>query len=68
MSVEKGVIRELEIMGDYFFTLPTEEFCRKMTGTAHTMDGVLKSIRDMGNICEYFSNITAEEIAGMFFE
>ncbi len=68
MSVEKGAIKELEIMGDYFFTLPTEEFCRNMTGTAHTPEKILERIRKIGNTGEYFSGIPQEEIAGMFFE
>lgn len=68
MSVEKGVITELDIMGDYFFTLPTEEFCNKMKGTAHTVQQVQETLDKIGNIGEYFSNISHDEIAGMFFE
>ncbi len=66
MSVEKGTITELEIMGDYFFTLPTEEFCRKMVGTPHTTNDITGKIRSM-DIGGYFSNITPDEITGMFF-
>jgi hypothetical protein len=69
MSVEKGKIENLKILGDYFFTLPTEEFCNRMTGTPHTPDAVLDSVQQMeGDINSYFSNITVQEIASLFFE
>ena len=73
MSVEKGTIKDLKIMGDYFFTLPTEEFCNRMIGTAHTPEAVLEAITRIEKDADkcingYFSNITANEIAGMFFE
>lgn len=67
MSVEKGAIKELEIMGDYFFTLPTEEFCSRMKGTPHTTIDIAGKIQELG-VAEYFSNIAPEEITEMFFE
>lgn len=68
MNVEKGVVANLSIMGDYFFTLPTEEFCQKMVGAPHTPEGICNAIARSGNLSEYFNNITPQEIAGMFFE
>ena len=68
MSVEKGTIKDLKIMGDYFFTLPTEEFCKNIIGTQHTPEAVLEAISQTGETNSYFSNITAQEIASLFFE
>ena len=68
MSVEKGTIKALDIMGDYFFTLPTEEFCNRMIGTQHTPEAVMEAIIQIGDTNGYFSNTSANEIAGMFFQ
>ena len=68
MSVEKGTIKALDIMGDYFFTLPTEEFCNRMIGTQHTPEAVMEAIIQIGDTNGYFNNTSANEIAGMFFQ
>lgn len=67
MSVGKGAIVQLEIMGDYFFTLPTEEFCSRMIGAVHTPEGIMERLREIGDIPAYFNNVTIEELHGMFF-
>lgn len=67
ITVDKGIITNLEIMGDYFFTLPTKEFCNKLTGIQHTHEKV-KEILNQINTSLYFSNITSEELLAMFFE
>ena len=67
MNVEKGKISDLKIMGDYFFTLPTEEFCSKMKGTTHSPSEIAKRIAEIGT-AEYFNNITQPELERMFFE
>lgn len=67
MTVSKGTITELKIMGDYFFTLPTEEFCQKLIGTPHTIDAIRSVLKEIPTT-SYFNNIPAEELAGMFFE
>ena len=67
MTVSKGTITELKIMGDYFFTLPTEEFCQKLIGTPHTIDAIRSVLKEIPTT-SYFNNISAQELAGMFFE
>lgn len=77
MDVEKGIITRLEIMGDYFFTKPTEEFIRAFTGVKHTHGTVAEKLAELdrqikaeGNplgLQAYFSNITTHEILSMFF-
>ena len=67
MNVSKGTITELKIMGDYFFTLPTEEFCQKLIGTPHTIEAISNVLEGIPT-ASYFNNISVEELVGMFFE
>ena len=67
MTVSKGTITELKIMGDYFFTLPTEEFCQKLIGTPHTIEAISNVLEGIPT-ASYFNNISVEELVGMFFE
>ena len=66
MSVSKGTITELKIMGDYFFTRPTEEFCQKIMGTPHTIEAIGVKLASI-DINSYFHNITSEELASLFW-
>lgn len=65
-TVNKGVIESLKICGDYFFTLPTEEFAKALIGTAHTREAITKKISTL-NSGAYFNNITSDEIVNLFF-
>ena len=65
-TVKKGVIAQLEIFGDYFFTKPTEEFVPQLIGTPHTREALLEKLTRI-NTPDYFSNITAEQMVEMFF-
>jgi len=65
-SVEKGVITDIKIYGDYFFTLPTEEIYDKLIGLKHSKENIEKAISKLP-IDKYFANITAEEIVKLFF-
>lgn len=67
LTTSKGVITDLKIMGDYFFTLPTEEFCLKIIGTPHTMEAISTVLQDMP-VSLYFNNISQKELLEMFFE
>lgn len=77
LSTEKGIITQLEIFGDYFFTLPTEAFIGKLSGTPHTREAVMQKLTDIhhtlqaaGNplgIQAYFSNTGTEELCDLFF-
>jgi lipoate-protein ligase A len=67
MTVSKGSITDLKIMGDYFFTLPTEEFCQKLIGTPHTIETIKAALEGIPTT-SYFNNISVEELVGMFFE
>ena len=65
-TVKKGVVTQLEIFGDYFFTKPTEEFVSQIIGTPHTREAMLEKLVAIGTQ-NYFSNITAEQMVEMFF-
>lgn len=68
MSVKSGKIVDLKIMGDYFFTLPTQEFIDAMIGTEHTREALEEQLKRIEKQIEnYFSGITKEEIISMFF-
>lgn len=66
LKVEEGRIADLQIAGDYFFTLPTEEFCRAMVGCTHEEKEIAGRLSGLA-VGEYFSGITAEELAQLFF-
>lgn len=65
-TVKKGVVTQLEIFGDYFFTRPTEEFISQIIGTAHTREALLLKFSQM-DISGYFNGISEEELIEMFF-
>ena len=65
-SVGKGIITELEIKGDYFFSAPTEDFVNEIIGTPHTEAALAKKIGTL-NTDACFSNISADEILSLFF-
>lgn len=65
-TVNKGVIESLKICGDYFFTLPTEEFAAALIGTVHTPEALRQKISTL-NSGAYFNNISSSEIVNLFF-
>ncbi len=68
MSVKSGKITDLKIMGDYFFTLPTQEFIDTIIGTEHTKEALEEQIEKIEKQIEnYFSRISKEEIISTFF-
>lgn len=65
-TVNKGIIDRLNICGDYFFSLPTEDFIKQIVGTSHQKDELSKKISTL-DTGAYFNNIAKEEILQMFF-
>lgn len=66
LNVEKGIITQLHIFGDYFFTKPTEEFVQSLIGTKHTYQALEKKIAET-DLQAYFSNISSDELLSVFF-
>ncbi len=65
-TVKQGLIESLELFGDYFFTLPTEEFVKAFTGTAYTREAVLGRLEEL-DAEKYFSGISCAEMTELFF-
>jgi lipoate---protein ligase len=65
-TVNKGIITDLNIRGDYFFTAQTEDFIQQMIGTVHTKEAVTKKVSAL-NTDAYFANINSDDIVNMFF-
>jgi len=66
MNVDKGVISAVKINGDYFFISPTEDFCKKITGTQHTKEKITECINKIA-IGDYFIGIESKELIDLFF-
>lgn len=66
MKVEKGIICDLDIRGDYFFSAPTGEFCRHMEGCSHTKEEIAERISAI-SFSDYFNGISLDELTGLFF-
>lgn len=66
MELAGGVISTLEIRGDYFFKLPTEEFCQKMIGTPHIKKKITDRLQELP-VGDYFCGLTSEELTDLFF-
>ena len=76
MSVKSGKIVDLKIMGDYFFTLPTQEFIDTMIGVEHTREAIEEQIEKIeqieqieennSNCCCNFSNSPNTKIENYF--
>ncbi|MBR5855822.1 MAG: lipoate--protein ligase [Bacteroidales bacterium] len=66
ITARNGIIREMEIYGDYFFTRPTEEFIEAVTGTPHTEQAVSSLLAQLP-VNEYFNGVTPEELIQLFF-
>lgn len=66
LNVEKGVISEIKIFGDYFFTKETAEIENLLVGTMHNYESVMSALLDI-EISDYFSNISKEEFISILF-
>lgn len=66
IQVEKGIIKQIKIFGDYFNTLETEEVEELLKDTAHEESKVREKLRGIP-FNKYFHGVNQEEfIAGMF--
>lgn len=66
LNVEKGVISELAIFGDFFVNKEIDELVEAIKGVEHREDAVLKRLKDLSSD-QYFNNISAEELLEAFF-
>lgn len=66
LNVNKGVITELEIFGDFFVNQDIEEVKQALIGKEHREDIILNTLREVQS-SEYFNNISEEELVEAFF-
>ena len=64
-KIEKGVIEDMTITGDYFFTLNTREFCEAMRGCPATKEKIAERASQLP-FGDYFNGITLEELCSLF--
>ncbi len=66
LTIEKGVIIDINIYGSYFFNKETIELERLLKGINHTPESVKEVIKDI-NLSDYINNITEEEFINLIF-
>ena len=59
LNVEKGIIRECRICGDYFFTAPISELEELLVGTLNRYDDIFAAVSSI-DINSYISGMTPE--------
>ncbi len=66
LNVNKGVIADLDIFGDFFVNRDLEEVKQALLGVEHREEAVLGKLREIRS-SEYFNNISEEELLEAFF-
>jgi lipoate-protein ligase A len=64
LNVEKGIIRECRICGDYFFTAPTSELEELLTGVLNRYDDIFAAVSSI-DLNSYISGMTPEIFTGL---
>lgn len=67
LGVSRGIIEEIKIYGDYFFTKDTEELENLIKGCVHSHGALAERIEKI-NLSDYISNIEGEEFLSLFWE
>lgn len=66
LNVEKGIIKEIRIFGDFFGKCDVSDIEKALTGVKHSEEDIRKVLANF-HINSYFSNISIDElISGMF--
>lgn len=66
LNVDKGIIREIRLFGDFFGKCDVSDIERALTGVKHTEDAI-REVLSRFDINSYFANISVEDlISGMF--
>lgn len=66
LNVEKGLVSDLAIFGDFFVNKDLEPLVEAIKGVEHREEAVLKRLEDLGSE-QYFNNISAKELLEAFF-
>lgn len=65
-DIEKGLISNLSINGDYFFKAPTEELCRMLNGVPFEKEKIIDCLNGVA-IDDYFSGIDTNQFVSLLF-
>ncbi len=65
LKVEKGIITDIKIFGDFFGVKDVKEIEDLLKGIEHKKEEIKNVIKNI-NIDEYFSRITMEEFLSLF--
>ncbi len=66
LQVEKGIITEISIFGDYFSSRDTSELEHALTGLAHQRDTVAEALQRM-DYRSFFGDVELEELLSAMF-
>jgi lipoyltransferase and lipoate-protein ligase len=67
LTVQKGIIRQLAIHGDYFSTKDTAELCSKLEGIRHEKSAILRALENL-DFNAYLQGISADEFSTFMTE
>ena len=65
-NVEKGILTDFEIHGDYFFRKSTEELAEILKGTPYDKEKITDCLKNVA-IGEYFSGIDTNQFVSLLF-
>jgi lipoate-protein ligase A len=65
-NVEKGIITDLEIFGDFFVNRDLQPLIKSLIGKEHQKDKLLTALQDLKS-SDYFNAISEEELVQAFF-
>lgn len=66
LNVDKGLITDLDIFGDFFVNRDIEPLVESLKGVEHREDAVLAKLKEMQS-SSYFNNISEDELLEAFF-
>jgi lipoate-protein ligase A len=64
LLVERGVIKEIHIFGDFFGLLDKSALESALTGTRHETDAIRDALRNV-DVGSYISGMTADQLVGI---
>jgi len=65
-NVEKGMITDLEIFGDFFVNKDLQPLIEDLIGKEHQKEKLLAALQDLKS-SDYFNAISEEELVQAFF-
>jgi lipoate-protein ligase A len=67
LTVQKGIIKQLSIHGDYFASRETQELCSALIGTKHEKNAILETLETI-TFNDYLQGVPMEDFADFMTE